>query len=373
MKFIEIVRNRISNFWSNPFNTAVLIIAPLLLSLAFSVLFPVKTAFYKDKTPLSLAYLSGNSIVHSGFEIVLSSMPENEFSITRVYVKSDGLDLLKKGDADCFIKFNIDGTSAEIYHSDATAQSAAIVESIVDSFLDYFRMNSITGGTEVLIEYQASLKRNGVRYQKIESDSSPDSISYYTTVFLIISLFYGAYFQARKIRKENREMTLFRTAGSVGSWSSLWAGITTGNIISIFLQGMVIFFLSRILFGKISGNSLPLSILLIFTAAFFSVNLVSLLYFISENRLVSESIVHFILVFFFIGGGSFFKTESIPILNKLVYFSPLYWLNEWMIKLPGKSPLYLNIIVFSTFFAAGTAALIMFRHIFMKRLEDSSL
>ncbi len=370
MGFFNTAKTRISVFWNNPAAVTVLVIVPLLLSIVFALLFPVSAGFPKNKCPVSLVYLSGNSIVHSGFEIVLSDIPEEEYSITRVYIKSDGMDLLESGDADIFVLFNIDGTSAEIYHSPAVAESAARIESIIDAFLDYFRLNAIGAGTAGMIGYQSSLDRNGVRYQKIKPYDSPDSISYYTALFLIISLFYGAYFQAGKTTRENRVLLRLTAAGK--SRNSIWAGMTAGNIAAVFVQGIVIFSAGWLILGMNTGNSLPVNILILFTLAFFSVNLVTLLCFITRNRLIAEPVTHFVLLFFSAAGARFLLYDSSSVPEKLKYFSPVYWLNAWMLKLPEHMPFYIYILFFTAFFAAGTAALFFSRHLFIKRAEELS-
>lgn len=368
MGFFGTAKTRMGVFWNNPAAVTVLVIVPLLLSIAFSLLFPVSAGFPKNKRPVSLVYLSGNSIIHSGFEIILSDIPEEEYSITRVFIKSDGMDLLESGYADIFVLFNTGRAAFEIYHSSAAAESAARVESTIDAFLDYFRLNAIGAGTAGMIGYQSSLDRNGIRYQKIKPFNSPDSISYYSALFLIISLFYGAYFQAGKTIRDNRVLLRLTAAGK--SRTSIWAGITAGNFAAVFLQGIIIFSAGRLILGMSTGNSLPVTILLLFTLAFFSVNLATLLCFAARSRLISEFATHLVLLFFSASGAGFLMYGSSSVPEKLKYLSPVYWLNSWMLELPEHMPFYIYILYFSAFLASGTTFLFFSRHLFKKRAEE---
>ena len=133
------------------------------------------------------------------------------------------------------------------------------------------------------------------------------------------------------------------------------------------MQGEVIFAAVWLILGKSTGNTLKASILIIFTDSFLSVNLVTLLFAAVKNRFILEPVIHFLLLFFSASGAKFLMYNSTALPDKLKYISPVYWLSTWMLELSEKTPLYIYILVFTAVFAAGTAALLGFRRIFLTR------
>ena len=268
MQFLKIALNRFYRLWSAPGTLSLFVISPLLLVLILGAGFYERFSPRQETDILRVAYLPGNSVLHSGFEVMLTQIPPELMTLSRVYFRSDGLRMLDRGQADCFLEIR-GKTTIVLHHDRFSALQAAQLESILESFLDYFRLTAIGGKTGFSLEYSPRMT-DTISYVQLAKTRKTGSLEFFCFMLLIVSVSASAIVFASGFISLRRQGIFERITSTGQSSLKVWLGCSAGNMLSVFTQILLLLgisFLSlKVWFGPGLWSVFPAACILAGTA-----------------------------------------------------------------------------------------------------------
>ncbi|MEG0295278.1 MAG: ABC transporter permease [Clostridium sp.] len=220
------------------------------------------------------------------------------------------------------------------YYSSSKGEktSSEIFRSIFDSVLNEYAVYSTIG------EYnpQAFAKLVENKYDEYVSKQGVDdlrnvtSAEYYTFAELALIIFYVAQLVAESVYNENRLTTLNRLRlSSISEGAMLSAKVILGFVIAT-IQTILVYFYSSMVLDVNWGEHTIKFIVLFLVFGLFSAIVGAVIGLMAKKETSALSNLNVITFVICALGGCYTPMQmvvSMPILNKLMYLSPIYWIN----------------------------------------------
>lgn len=271
------------------------------------------------------------SIYSKGFNVFINSV-ESEVKIKFKEVSS-----LKsvKSKVDnyngvAFVKVSKDGFN--IYTSNkGESFKSQVFKSIFNSVLNEYsiyetvtKLNKEKVQSIVRSEYKSYIKDEG------KKDRQVNSKEYYTFAELALIILYIASTVGEKVYKENDLTTINRIRLSkVSEGKLIFAKASIGILIGIIQTLLVYVYSSLVLKVNWGDNTIKFLILFIVFSIFASI-LGVVIGLLAKKDTTVTSVISVIIFTFCTLGGAYVPLQvivSIPVLNKIMYISPNYWIN----------------------------------------------
>lgn len=366
MNWFKITVKHIKQNWKSPTTITILVLFPILLMLILGTAFSGNFASSATSVNISAAYLPGKSVIHNAFSIMINELPKDILTIEIVKDNEEGLNLVRNGNVDCFIKISEEKAEIVLATDNFSGLEAGIMESILDSFLDSFKLNSIATKAGISLSYSPGNVRDVVAPWHLQKQKSPSSLDFYGITMLTMIILYGGYMGAYGIILERQKKTLDRLINSPTPFSHIWLGINLGSFFSILIQGFIILMIGAFVLNIHYGNAMWKTAVILIAESFFALSLCSTIStLVKESKAVDAILNVLILAMVFLGGG-YFVLPTTGALSYIQYASPIYWINKAMFETAYGSGNYYFILALIITISTGILGMFIASRKFLK-------
>lgn len=322
-------------------------------TLMFMLLFPLILILILG-TALTSAFGSDNPIQLDKIKIIYKdksdgqvSMYFNEFikkgkeegiKFDKAADEADALAKVEKNKYPAYIEISNKGVS--IYENDKNSIDASIVEGMLKSFIDKYKLISEVQKVAPERAFEvinASDENNYIKETTLNSDKAPGAMDYYSIAMTTMIALYGALSASFLIRGERMRRTDVRLIASPIKRSEILVGKVLGGIVATLLCVLVVVFASKFVFKANWGSNIGLVILVLLTEVILATSFGLGISYLTKKPEASRVIVTIVIqVVSFIGGAYFpidTTSNSGGMMNLLVKLSPLTWNREGINKL----------------------------------------
>ncbi len=153
----------------------------------------------------------------------------------------------------------------------------------------------------------------------------PGSMDYYAVTMLVLFIMYGALYSSSGMGESYLAAVGKRIKGTPIKAAEHYLGLVSANVITVFVQALIIFGFTRYFYGANWGMNLPVVFAIIITLVFVSVGLGTMIVMLTRSETLATSILHVIIpVFTFIAGGYIKISFTGTVLPALQHLSPNY-------------------------------------------------
>ncbi len=252
------------------------------------------------------------------------------------YPRGDIRELIQNNTVAVFIEIKDDNTYA-LYRSNSNKTEAAIAESIFSVFFYEFNegLTLQTYGLEQGLLEMPTVEGVDIKHDSLNIDPVPSSTDYYGIIYIVYFTWCGMVSLVAVVSSERKSAIPKRIRVSHISKIGYYLGKFIPCTLAIFIEvcaawGLSVF-LMDIQWGKIGLSAFILFLLSMAASAF------GLLLFQLFNNVAISIVAGFVIIWIegFLGGS--FQTymySGLP--DKLVYLSPLYWINRTLVEFSTK-------------------------------------
>lgn len=294
--------------------------------------------------PIALTGVLGMALsnVVNGFvnlpEVEVSLIAEGESDLYTQEADSAGLrfqkityDEAKKafdaGDLDHVAWLKSDGL--ELWTSSESSLEFLILESYSNAFVDQANMAlySLEKGRPEVLGFQESFTET----KAIDTKNSPSSFGYYGVTMLTLIMMYGSMQAADVLTTERAHGTILRLQSSPFPMTNIFIVKVLATLITLTLQVSLVILVNTLIFDVNYGSIANIVGLLasygLFTCALGV--LVSQL----VRRVETTNVVLTVITNLFLAlGGAYFPVKGSAILERMVEFSPVGWINQALFR-----------------------------------------
>ncbi|HOL17899.1 MAG TPA: ABC transporter permease, partial [Bacillota bacterium] len=153
----------------------------------------------------------------------------------------------------------------------------------------------------------------------------PGAIDYYAVTMLVMIIMYGSLYACFGMKESYLDAVGKRIKGSPIRGTEHYVGLVLANVVTVFLQALVVIAFTRYAYGVNWGENLPLILLITFTLVLLSIGLGTMIAMVTRSEMLAGGILNGLIpVITFMAGG--YYRFSIPgkIFSALQHLSPNY-------------------------------------------------
>jgi len=316
MKFVSTFVMGFKYLWKDPFSVGILTVFPIVLIFILGTALdgnlaageieipPSPVAVVADMDGLLGTFLQTEGIAEL-FELTFTDLQTAEElilngNIIAAFVETpdgDGVSVLRRQVGG--LQLNIAMSVIEAYNQIGTAAAIAISEGRIPAF-----------DADVIVSTQPL------------RDRVPRAIEYYAITMLVMILLYTGMNGMELFQKGLTEEMGDRMSLAPITKPTLIGGLLAASTTTSFLQGLITFAFTGIVYGVYWGERIPLVLVTLFVMVLFSQSLCILLLVVTNNYNVTVGITQMIIfVSTFVSGG-FMEVSFSEALNRIVQFAP---------------------------------------------------
>ena len=337
--FIAMFKKELKQFVRSKGNVLLLFVFPIALITTLAVglnsMMTSGSDFFADGDEPSKVYYTiegKDNKYKEGFEEFTSGI-EDELKVKfeEISSKEDAEEDVDTEKA--LLHINIDSEGFEIYTSkNGEGIRSKIMRSLFESFLNQYAVYDTIGelNPEAFKNLAISQYDEYVTEEKLDGKESVSSAEYYTFAELALIILYISVTVGESVYKESQLKTINRIRLSKIKESVMIAAKVAFGICIGILQTLVVYAYSSIVLNVDWGqNTLEFISLFIVFSIFGSVVGVIIGLLAKKDNTVS-SVLNIVIIFICALGGCYTPMAmlvSVPVLNKLIFISPIYWIN----------------------------------------------
>lgn len=266
--------------------------------------------------PTRVGYLNEDAGVMGGLVDDFLSRGEitELLEVKAIPSREKGLELLKDGEISALIHIEADyseqvlaGNKAEIKVTGHPGRQlgVAIVETIMESF-------TYGGNATYALAAMGSQLEYAPAFGSIEehtvsaSGLKPNAMGYYAVTMLVMMAMYGAIYAAYDMGQNYMEPVGLRVMSTpVRPWEQ-YAGTVLANLVTVYLQGLIIIAFTYLAFDVYWGPNLPLILLIVFVHVTLAVGLGTMAVMLTRDIARASGLLNILVVALtFLAGGYF--------------------------------------------------------------------
>lgn len=232
--------------------------------------------------------------------------------VSKVSTYDEGMTNIDKNNASAFIfieqnftdKFLSGGnTEIKVFGNRSQETNLQMVRNIVDSFANVsntMQASIMATGKPLSYNQTTTIKSMPISAEK----KIPKAMDYYAVTMLVMTLFYGAQYGLHGMAEDYLESMRSRLLSTPLKLSTHIAGKVFGNVITVFLQGLILILFTKFVYQTNWGNNFGIIILINLVFSVFAVTLGSTVSLIAKNRIAGSAILSIIIpIMTFFSGG----------------------------------------------------------------------
>ncbi|WP_349409520.1 ABC transporter permease [Pseudalkalibacillus sp. SCS-8] len=311
----------------------MMVIFPIVLILILGN--ALKTSFEPTSMgEINVGFLNNdNEEISKQFEEFLYSDEVTDIvDIKKVSSFEDGKSQLDENKIDSFIYISEGYTSAvgssdkkaeiEVVSSDVAGYKSTVVTSIVDSFINGANvtsaLNQLTNEGSTVSRYEGEDVVKDVVITA--SGNKPRAIDYYAITMFVMILMYGIAFVSESLSEEMFGTMKERFRSLPVKTHEMFIGKTLGSLVLLFMQGLIIFGITKYGFNVDWGNNFGFVLLMLLIISLFATAFGIMLCTVAKNVDQIRGLINMLVPLFTFIGGGYFTID----LGFLKYLSPNY-------------------------------------------------
>jgi ABC-2 type transport system permease protein len=291
---------------------------------------------HNEISPTSVGYLNDDTGPLSGYfdEFIRSDDLRQVLAVAPLASREEGLEKLQDGEIVALIHLDenfssrvLSGekTAIEVTSSPGNTLRLSIVENVLESFIQG------ANATEALQRMGAPDARYVHTGNVIEdlpvaaSGIMPGAMDYYAVTMLVLFIMYGSMYSAFGMSESYLATIGQRIKGTPIRAAEHYIGLVSANIITVFIQSLIVVAFTKFVYGVNWGANLPMVLLIAFILVVVSIGLGAMIIMLIRNETHASVILNVIIpVFAFIAGAYFKFPIQGSIMPALQQFSPNY-------------------------------------------------
>ena len=306
---------------------------PLLLIL---ILGTALNSFFQPESlePVAVGYLNEDRGQAGAYfeRFILSDEVKEILAVRPEHSLEEALSKLREGEYAALVHVPEDFSSGMLPAGKAAlrvtvapnlAMEASIVGNVLDSFIHGANAAVALqqlGTTEVLYSYGGAAI---VEQPLAASGVMPGAMDYYAVTMLVMIIMYGSLYACYGMRESYLDAVGRRIKGSPVRGAEHYAGLVLANVVTVFLQLLLVLAITGLVYKVNWGDNLPLILLIAFSLVLLSISLGTMVAMVARNEMVAGGVLNiFIPVSTYIAGGYFKIASPGPVFNALQHLSP---------------------------------------------------
>lgn len=302
-----------------------------ILGTALSPLFQ-----YNEISPAMLGYVNEDEGLLAGYfdEFIHSDEVGRILEVTPLLSRQEGLTKLQEGEFLALIYLDRDfsrrvqageKTTIELIANPGNTLRLAIVENVLESFI---QGANATEALQRMGALDARYEHAGNIIEDVPVAASgimPGSMDYYAVTMLVLFIMYGSMYSALGMSESYLGTIGHRIKGTPIRAAEHYTGMVTANIITVFVQALIVVAFTRYAFGVNWGTNIPMILLVISIMVLVAIGLGAMIIMLVKNETQASVILNIIIyVSTFIAGGYFKFPIQGTFLAALQQLSPNY-------------------------------------------------
>lgn len=248
---------------------------------------------------------------------------KNNIFLKRASGKLVEVNKLNKGDISAYIELNNNFSVGTVYVHRLDSYDTSYIKEIVSSYenskkLDVLNINDKKNVKEIALDLK---------------NKKPKSIDYYSVTMLVLIMFYGAFYGVSLISEDEAKNIEGRIKGLPISEKKYIIGKIIGSVSIVFVQAVLILFISKYVYKANWGNNLPQLLLILALFSFFVINVGTFIQVITRDDSTGRYIINVLTPFFtFISGGYISSKFLSDDINRISILSPSYAVQNIIFK-----------------------------------------
>jgi ABC-2 type transport system permease protein len=152
----------------------------------------------------------------------------------------------------------------------------------------------------------------------------PNAMGYYAVTMLVMIIMYGSLYSTYTIKRSYLAAIGRRIKASPIRSFEQYFGLIMANIVTVYIQALVIIAFTHFAFKVSWGDNLPLVLLIVFIMVVLSTGLGTMAVMVAKEESRASSFLNVIVVAFTFISGGYFKVSLSGVLAHLQYLSPNY-------------------------------------------------
>jgi ABC-2 type transport system permease protein len=264
--FLSVFKTGFKYCWSEPGSVFILTVFPILL---IFVLGNALGGFISPNYDFEPLPVSASVEAGGNFEIFLQSSEISQFLAVTFTTREDAEKLLESGEA--FIAIIEENNTASVIRGQGAGLSALIPISVIDSYMQISEAMTIAimnGGNPFelipLLEAEISVTLGTL------GNRTQSAIDYYAVTMLVMILMFTGMNGLELFKKSMFSETGARVLTTPVTKPALISGLLAAATVTSYLQGMVTFVFTWLVYGVYWGDNIPLVLLTLFGVTLFS-------------------------------------------------------------------------------------------------------
>lgn len=213
-----------------------------------------------------------------------------------------------------------------VYSNKADNLKELIVFTFLESIIDktnlaitYIKTNNYSKLSEI------SKMDTLINDRQIRKTEVPNAMSFYAVTMLILILMYGANYGNNLLFEEIRTNTYIRLKTVPTKFASIFIGKILGCIVTVFIEAIIIIFVSKVFYKANWGSNLPFILLVVFVFSVFVTTLGLFFALLLNDEKRSNFFLQLIIPISTFLSGGYFKIDSPnSIVEKIGHIMPNY-------------------------------------------------
>lgn len=263
--FLAVFKTGFKYCWCSPISVTILVGFPILIIfvLGSALASFISPDYDFESLPVSASVETGGSL-----EIFLQSSEISQFLDVTFTTRENAEELLESGEA--FIAVIEENGSVAVIRPPGGGMNSLIPISIIDSYMQIgAAMTAVATGGDILESAQLIQAEISV-IQAPLGNRVQSSFDYYAVTMLVMILMFAGINGIELFKKSMFSETGARALVTPVSKPALVGGLLAASTVTSYLQGMVTFVFTRVVYGVYWGENIPLVLLTLFGVTLFS-------------------------------------------------------------------------------------------------------
>ncbi len=307
------------------------------IGLIFILGMSLSSAFeHQEIGPTAIGYLDEDKgLISPHFDQFLKNPEIKELLTVHIIdSKEQGIKLLKHGELSAIVHIK-PGFSEEVMKGGQTfievtghperSLRVKIVENLVESFVsgaNTIQVMQAMGSFEAEYVFSAGFIED---HPVSASGLTPGAMDYYGVTMLVMIIMYGALYSTSGMNESYLTSVGKRIKTTPIHRRELYIGLIASNVVTVFIQGLIVILFTRHVFGVNWGDNMPMVLLIIFVLVVLAIGLGIMVTMVVRDEMRATNLINIFVVFSTFIAGGYISINLPGVLANLRYLSPNYY------------------------------------------------
>lgn len=329
----NVLSKEVKRNFRNTRTIAMLMVFPIILMIVLGTALSGQfdsSGIIKD-LHIKVLYLNqGDGPLNKAFEKFIAQGESMGMDFQKAADLRTGKEILANGGASGLIK--VDSERVVFYKTGWFEMNSRLVANILKTFLRRYTTVSVIAQVDpsaLPAVLSASDNANHVTLSALGNQRRPKAIDYFAVTMLTMIGMYAGINGSFAVRHERNSHTLNRLLSSPVRRYEILSGKLAGTIIAIFLQMLIVIFISKYLLNAYWGQHIWTILAIVASEIMMTISAGMAIAFLIKSDITINSMLNAVIpVFVFLGGGYTPIDNFGKVVAVLSTLSPIHWINK---------------------------------------------